>query len=750
MDEKTVIQATAAAGTVHPFAESNPPIEHTADLKHHNVEVEKAATEEEEIEEDLYRPLLMDPGIPHEENPLTIRAVVVGCILGALVCASNLYLGLKTGFTFSANMFGAIFGYGILKFLDKAGKMPIIGGVFGPQENSIVQAAATGAGGTGGIFVAAIPAMYRLGVMGEGHTPSTDIGAIFTITLVCSFIGIFYATPLRKFFIIQVARELKLMFPTATAVALTIRSMHAGATGSINAIKKLKCLMICFVGAMCHRVASYYAIGILYDWHVFTWIHIWSGYTSWALNIESWGWYFEWTPAFIGSGILIGLNPAISMFAGSVIAWGIIGPTLVHYGECIGKQLAPEDPQWDSLYSFTSLSNLGKGPPSPRYWLLWPGVMVMVCCSMAELFVQYKVIWSGVKSLWHSSCESINDTLTAKGKSSAFFAKHGAPMVKSEDHVEDPFPPEQQVRNWMWLVGLLVTLVLGMIVFHFQWEMHPGLTILGILLAFLFSFLAIQIGAVTDTTPLTAAAKASQLVFGAATANHGYTIQHAQKLNLAAGALASGGADMSNALVSDFRTGFLIGTSPIKQWIAQSIGSFISVWLGPGLFVLFTSAYPCIWDPNADADHCQFQVPSVSAWAAVAQAVTDPNVKIPLTSGIFAIVMGVVSIIQVVVRHFYLVGPREKYREWLPNWGAIALSWVIPAPVFANAALLGAIIAAVWRKYSMRTWDIYGYAVAAGFIAGEGLGGVVGAILTLAGVDGSVKGTMIACPLNSC
>lgn len=96
MEEKTVIQDTAAAGTVHPFSESNPPIEDTADLKTtHHVGAEKAGSDaaEEEEEEDLYRPLAMDASIPHEENPLTIRAVVVGSILGSLVCASNLYLG---------------------------------------------------------------------------------------------------------------------------------------------------------------------------------------------------------------------------------------------------------------------------------------------------------------------------------------------------------------------------------------------------------------------------------------------------------------------------------------------------------------------------------------------------------------------------------------------------------------------------------------------------------------------------------
>lgn len=175
---------------------------------------------------------------------------------------------------------------------------------------------------------------------------------------------------------------------------------------------------------------------------------------------------------------------------------------------------------------------------------------------------------------------------------------------------------------------------------------------------------------------MTAASKASQLIFGAATKNSGFSIKDAQRVNLVAGGLASGGADVATSLTADFRTGFLLGTPPIKQWYAQGLGTIISIFLAPGMFVLFTSAYPCILD--AKAKHCAFAVPSVAAWAAVAQAVTDPAVSIPLTSGIFSIVMGVFCIGQVVFRHFYLVGEREKYREYLPNWGAIALSFVLP------------------------------------------------------------------------
>lgn len=279
--------------------------------------------------------------------------------------------------------------------------------------------------------------------------------------------------------------------------------------------------------------------------------------------------------------------------------------------------------------------------------------------------------------------------------------------------------------------------------------MNPGLTLLACILGFLFAFLCVQIGGVTDQTPLTAASKASQLVFGAATSGHGYTIAHAQKLNLIAGGIASGAADVATSLTGDFRTGFLLRTPPIKQWYAQAMGTFISVWMAPGMFVLFTSAYPCIIHPD-DYDKCAFSAPSVAAWAAVAEAVTDPHIPIPKSSGIFACIMGAVAVAQVIFRHYYCVGKREHWRNWLPNWGAIALSFVIPSPVFTNAALIGAIVAALWTKFKPKSFEIYGYAVAAGLIAGEGMGGVIGACLQLGGVSGDVYGTQIGCPALSC
>lgn len=55
----------------------------------------------------------VDPFVPlagHDDAPtqniVTVRAIVTGSICGALVNASNIYLGLRVGWTSSANILG--------------------------------------------------------------------------------------------------------------------------------------------------------------------------------------------------------------------------------------------------------------------------------------------------------------------------------------------------------------------------------------------------------------------------------------------------------------------------------------------------------------------------------------------------------------------------------------------------------------------------------------------------------------------
>lgn len=90
--------------------------------------------EEEDIILDNKFPFPPLHGVPTEEQQITFRALFVGCMLGAVVSASNLYLGLKTGWTFGASLFGSILGFAILKPLSKyAPRLLLGGGYFGPK-----------------------------------------------------------------------------------------------------------------------------------------------------------------------------------------------------------------------------------------------------------------------------------------------------------------------------------------------------------------------------------------------------------------------------------------------------------------------------------------------------------------------------------------------------------------------------------------------------------------------------------------
>ncbi|MBE3047408.1 OPT/YSL family transporter, partial [Candidatus Bathyarchaeota archaeon] len=286
------------------------------------------------------------------------------------------------------------------------------------------------------------------------------------------------------------------------------------------------------------------------------------------------------------------------------------------------------------------------------------------------------------------------------------------------------------------------------IVSEIQFNMDAGLSILACVLGLLFAFLSIHGGAVTDVTPLTASSKASQLVFGGVTAGQGHTIKEAQTVNLISGLIASGTAGTASDLTSDFRVGFLLKTPPNLQFYAQGIGCIFSIFIAPAIFVLFMTAYPCIYNPSPDPMvKCPFAAPSVSAWKAVAEAVTNPTVPIPRTSAIFSGAMGALCVVQAVFKNFYLVGPREKYRVWLPNWMSIGVGWVLgPDSGYAIAVFFGAITAWWWVKFFPKNFDMYGFAAAAGLVAGEGFAGVINAVLEIAGVGSGDYGSLIGYP----
>ncbi|OZJ02039.1 hypothetical protein BZG36_05084 [Bifiguratus adelaidae] len=664
-------------------------------------------------------PFPEDPNADPDDKNFTFRATLVGCVLGGVIAASNVYLGLKTGWTFGASLFGSIFGYAILKPMSKALPKYLGGGYFGPKENVCCQSAATAAGSLGLLFTSGFPAAYQLGLL---SSPKEDFGRLVTFTACCAFYGMFFAIPLRKYYILK----LKLVFPSGVAAAYTIRSLHVGKDAEANARKKTKCLIVAFCVAITWRVVSEYAPGLLWDWHIFWGLYKagWQG----IIEAENWGWVWEWTPAFIGVGMLMGLNSGVSVFGGSFLAWAIIGPAIVATGKAVGTAVSPEFPGYISYASLVMDDPINA--PSPRYWMIWPGTMMLLCGSFAEVGCNYKTVYVAFKSMMEPLARLINKPMSA---------------IAEEDMIYDPIPKSQQVPQWMWMGGVVLSTFFTCLVLGLQFQQNVGITLLSIIFAFLFSMIGAECTGRTNITPVTSLGNASQLIFGGVAKGVGQAPVQNQLLNLLAGMVTLGASEQSADMMSDLKTAHLLGASPRAQLYAQLFGAIVSIFMSVLMYILFSAAYPCINSLSGQAT-CTFPVPDVGAWRAIATAITAPTLPIPPSSGYVSIAFGLIAIIVTVIKYFYIP---SRYHHFVPNFNAIGVAFIMYVTTFPTAMLFGSLVAFVWKRKFPSNYVMYCYAVAAGFIAGEGLGGIVNAILQIAGVSGAVFGTAVGCPGNT-
>ena len=146
-----------------------------------------------------------------DEAQLTARAVAAGCLVGSVVACTNIYIGLKIGWTFGASIISAVLGFALFSVLGK--RMSVL-------ETNITQTTGSAAGGMASAagLVAAIPAMNLLGFHFRWYV-------LMLWALSVAYLGVFFAVPLRRQFV-EIDR---LRFPTGTATAETILAMFSKA-----------------------------------------------------------------------------------------------------------------------------------------------------------------------------------------------------------------------------------------------------------------------------------------------------------------------------------------------------------------------------------------------------------------------------------------------------------------------------------------------------------------------------------------
>eukprot|EP01135_Chromosphaera_perkinsii_P009881 Nk52_evm11s1945 gene=Nk52_evmTU11s1945 len=620
-----------------------------------------------------------------EETQLTIRALLLGGLAGALVCVSNLYVTLKIGWSFSSSQFAALVAFALIKPLSKT-KGPW-SGYFGPKENVTAQTAGTAAGMLSAGFGYSIPALYWVGAITSDVTD--EIASFLLFTTGFAFFGMFFAVPLRSYAILKQ----KLVFPTGTSTAYLIKSIHEGAEGATKAIKQVKVMIVFFIFALLYTIFLV-KVPIMGNWYIFSYCENSSSFCSAAQTL---GWMIVFDPQQIGAGMIMGFNAATSMIIGAITAWVVIAPIL------------------KSTNSVDQYINFDVNDPGANYVLIWPGIFMMITAAFMELFVQYEILISAGKSLVAPIRRLFN-----KNK--------GVLQVATEeiDEDEDPAPKNEQIPTWMWISGTLASTVLTLIVLDLYFDVKWYESLIASLLGVILSFVCVQSAGRTDINPITMVGKSTQLIFAGISPN-------SASVNLWAASTAAGAAGQSVDMLQDLKTGHILRASPRNQFYAQIVGTIFGIVASVFGFILFSKAYPCILESQLvdNPPDCPFAMPSVYAWAALAEGLTQGIDKaIPAESAWITLAMCLFAVFLVILRHKL----PEKYKPYVINPVAFSIPFLTPG-INAQTIMffIGAVIVKVWESKWPTHCATFAVIVATGCITGESIGGITNAFIVLGG-----------------
>jgi uncharacterized oligopeptide transporter (OPT) family protein len=276
------------------------------------------------------------------ERELSLRAVLTGAVLGILLTPSNVYAGLKIGWSFNMSIIALLVGFGIWQSLARRNsRQP----AWTLHESNINQTVASAAASiiSGGL-VAPIPA-YTL-LTGQQLDPIPMMAWVFSV----SFLGIWIAWYLRP----TLLNDHGLKFPEGMATLETLQHIYHHGQEAVVRIKVL------FSAALLSGLVK--------------WVDgfVWA-IARWAPTAQLERLTFTLDPSLllIGFGGIIGIRVGLTLILGALLAWGALAPWLISEGWVV---LAPDanGPQFAKLVE----------------WLLWPGVSLMVCSTLSALGIR--------------------------------------------------------------------------------------------------------------------------------------------------------------------------------------------------------------------------------------------------------------------------------------------------------------------------------------------------------------------------
>ncbi|MFA6029390.1 MAG: OPT family oligopeptide transporter [Elusimicrobiota bacterium] len=587
---------------------------------------------------------------------LTLKAVVTGSIIGGFMSLSNLYVGLKTGWGLGVSITASILSYAFYKALTTA--FPKTFSEPTLLENNCMQTTASSAGySTGGTMVSAIAAYLLI----TGAHMNWHVLAAWTFFL--ALFGVFLAIPMKR----QMINVEQLRFPTGIATAETLKSLCAKGGEAM-----LKARALAYSGVGGGLIAWMRDAGIpLGDGK---WLKMpasipFGGLTLGGFPLAKWTIQFDMSAIMIAAGAIMGWKVAWSLLLGATINYGILAPWAVKVGAI------PISPDGADL-----------GYRAIVRWSTWAGASLMVTSALFAFSLQWRSI-------------------------GRVFSGVAAAFTKKKSDVVDPLEAIEVPGTWF-VGGVLVSGLGCMVVLNTCFGTTWWMSLVAIALTFLLAVVACRVTGETDTTPIGAMGKITQLTFGVLAPSNMVT-------NLMTASVTAGGAGTAADLLTGLKSGYLLGANPRKQFLAQLLGVFA------GTLIVVPAFYILV--PTVDVlGSDKWPAPAAQVWAAVARLLKDGFGALHPTARWGLLFGGLVGI---AIPALELAFP--KARKYIPSATGIGLSMVIP---FFNSLsmFIGALITLYLEKKHAKFADEYVVPVSSGFIAGESLLGVLIALLAAA------------------
>ena len=605
---------------------------------------------------------------------LTLRAVLMGGVLGMFMSISNLYTTVKLGWAFGVAITACVLSFVIWNavrvawnavFPRKLTMMSIL-------ENNCMQSTASAAGySTGGTVGTAFGAWLLI----SGNHIGWEVLTPFVFLVAA--LGVFIAIPMKR----NMINHEQLKFPSGIAAAETLRSLYS--EGKEAAQKAWSLIIALFAGIFLALTRTYNnVVEVLQDldkapkWlagMVDKRLHLpelvafpgaWAGLPRFKLE----GFGFEPSLLLIAAGMIVGLRVSLSMLAGSLILYFLIGPWLANH-EMAAMAANP------AMYGYEPLTNDPDGFVHSLYpvkWALWGGTSLMVFSSLTAVAIGWKTLVRAFTGFRRGGPTTAGE-------------------VRAMARIEVPTG---------WFLGGLVPLGLGLVIL--QWlafDMSVFLGILAVVMTFPLALVCCRATGETDTTPVGAMGKVTQLVY--ALVAKGNTL-----VNLMSAGVTAGAGGSSADLLTDLKSGYVLGANPRKQFLAQFFGCFF------GTLVIVPAWYLMFPDKGTLES---YHPPAAEMWRAVALALTEGLNVIPETARWAIVIGGLVGIALPLAASLL---PRSA--KYLPSAMGLGLAWVVP---FQNSFsfAIGAVIAWLWVKLHKPTAEKYTIPVASGALAGEAL-----------------------------